>query len=149
MTEDTAASRANCCQPRRRYRALNRFTVVVDSSVPFEATPSLPFVRVQLHTSPDRAASADGHRSLRDLWAMSRALTKQSADCLLFPSVYTYVPSPRAAHRRLHPRCDCRTLPELRVRNQARATLLDTENPRRAASGRQIVTVSQHAATAS
>jgi glycosyltransferase involved in cell wall biosynthesis len=70
----------------------HRFTLVVDSTVPDEAVPAFPCARVQLDTPPDRAASASGSRSLRDLWAMSRALSAQAADCVLFPSVYTYVP---------------------------------------------------------
>ncbi len=38
------------------------------------------------------AASADSRRSLADLWAMSRALSSARVDCLLFPTVYSYVP---------------------------------------------------------
>ena len=70
----------------------HRFTIVIDSSVPPDATPPIPAVRVRLRTPPDRAASAAGHRSIRDLYAMSRALAAQPADCVWFPSVYTYVP---------------------------------------------------------
>ena len=70
----------------------HRFTIVIDSSVPADATPPLPSVQVRLHTPPARAASAAGHRSVRDLYAMSRALAAQPADCVWFPSVYTYVP---------------------------------------------------------
>jgi glycosyltransferase involved in cell wall biosynthesis len=38
------------------------------------------------------AASAEGRRSIADLWAMSRALARVPADCLFFPTVYSFVP---------------------------------------------------------
>lgn len=43
------------------------------------------------------AASADGHRSLRDLWAMTRAVREWAPqfDLFYFPTVYTYFPVPR------------------------------------------------------
>ena len=70
----------------------HHFTVVVDPSVPDEAVGGLPTARVQIGTPPGKAASAGGRRSVADLWAMSRALARQPGDCVLFPSVYTYVP---------------------------------------------------------
>jgi glycosyltransferase involved in cell wall biosynthesis len=42
--------------------------------------------------APTEAASAYGHRSLRDLLAMSRAVAGQKLDVFFFPSVYTYYP---------------------------------------------------------
>ncbi len=38
------------------------------------------------------AAAADSGRSLADLWAMSRAISRARLDLLLFPTVYSYVP---------------------------------------------------------
>ncbi|MCU0487454.1 MAG: glycosyltransferase family 4 protein [Anaerolineales bacterium] len=38
------------------------------------------------------AASAEGRRSLRDLSRMSKALSSRGLDCLVFPTVYSYVP---------------------------------------------------------
>ncbi len=39
------------------------------------------------------AAAANGHRSVRDMWRMSRALSTADVDVLLFPTVYSYVPA--------------------------------------------------------
>jgi glycosyltransferase involved in cell wall biosynthesis len=38
------------------------------------------------------ATSANGHRSVSDMWKMSRALSAPEFDLLLFPTVYSYVP---------------------------------------------------------
>jgi glycosyltransferase involved in cell wall biosynthesis len=38
------------------------------------------------------AASAKGRRSLGDMWRMSRAMSAQPFDILLFPTVYSYIP---------------------------------------------------------
>lgn len=38
------------------------------------------------------AASAEGRRSVHDMLRMSRALSRTSCDCLLFPTAYSYVP---------------------------------------------------------
>ena len=39
-----------------------------------------------------QAASADGRRSLSDLWAMRRAVAARDLDVMYFPAVYTYFP---------------------------------------------------------
>lgn len=39
-----------------------------------------------------RAASADGRRSLSDLWAMTREVYKHKVDVFFFPTVYSYFP---------------------------------------------------------
>jgi glycosyltransferase involved in cell wall biosynthesis len=39
-----------------------------------------------------KAASADGSRSLKDLWAMSREVLKHRVDVFFFPAVYSYFP---------------------------------------------------------
>jgi glycosyltransferase involved in cell wall biosynthesis len=42
--------------------------------------------------SPMKAASADGRRSLKDLWAMSRQVWRHQVDVFFFPAVYSYFP---------------------------------------------------------
>ncbi len=42
--------------------------------------------------SPIEAASASGRRSLKDIWAMSRAVMKHEIDLFFFPAVYSYFP---------------------------------------------------------
>ena len=49
-------------------------------------------VLVQTSVPAAEAARADGSRSLGDMWAMSRALSRSAVDCLFFPTVYSYVP---------------------------------------------------------
>lgn len=39
-----------------------------------------------------RAASADGRRSLRDVWVMRRAVQRETLDLMFFPAVYSYFP---------------------------------------------------------
>lgn len=42
--------------------------------------------------SPVKAAAADGRRSLGDLWAMSREVSRHKVDVFFFPAVYSYFP---------------------------------------------------------
>ncbi len=42
--------------------------------------------------SPTEAASAEGRRSLRDLWALSRQVMKHRLDLFFFPAVYSFFP---------------------------------------------------------
>lgn len=42
--------------------------------------------------SPMEAASAEGRRSLKDLWALSRQVLKHDLDLFFFPAVYSYFP---------------------------------------------------------
>ncbi len=42
--------------------------------------------------SPTEAASAEGRRSLRDVWALSRQVMKHRLDLFFFPAVYSYFP---------------------------------------------------------
>ena len=42
--------------------------------------------------APTDGASARGHRSVRDLLAMSRAVSRHDLDAFFFPSLYTYFP---------------------------------------------------------
>jgi glycosyltransferase involved in cell wall biosynthesis len=69
------------------------FTLVADTSLPASVEiPGVSIVRVPLGVAAGVAASADGHRSIGDMWAMSRALARVPADCLFFPTVYSFVP---------------------------------------------------------
>lgn len=98
---------ATCWHNRRGYgrharallRALiridtgNRYTLFLDSTEAAEPTPDGCEVSLVRPSVPAvQAASANGRRSLTDLWRMSRALSAPAFDVLLFPTVYTYVP---------------------------------------------------------
>jgi glycosyltransferase involved in cell wall biosynthesis len=98
---------ATCWQNSRGYgrhaRGLLSALVRMDQSNLYvffldaqESLPNLPAeaeVRVVRNALPAAlAASADGHRSVLDLWKMSRAMSAQEFDLLLFPTVYSYVP---------------------------------------------------------
>ncbi len=98
---------ATCWHNRRGYgrhaRALlravigldagNRYTLFLDSMEAAEPTPDQCEVRLLRPSVPTvQAASANGRRSLADMWRMSRALSASEFDVLLFPTVYSYVP---------------------------------------------------------
>lgn len=98
---------ATCWHNRRGYgrharallRALvdldskNRYTLFTDSPDATEPWPEQAEVRILLASVPAvQAASADGRRSLPDMWRMSRALSAPGFDFVLFPTIYTYVP---------------------------------------------------------
>jgi glycosyltransferase involved in cell wall biosynthesis len=98
---------ATCWQNQRGYgrhaRALlsalvradraNRYTFVLDSKENVEALPREAEAHwVRTSTPTVRAASANGHRSVRDLWRVSRALSSADFDLVLFPTIYSYVP---------------------------------------------------------
>ncbi|MEZ5428803.1 MAG: glycosyltransferase family 1 protein [Pyrinomonadaceae bacterium] len=46
----------------------------------------------QTEASPIKAAAADGRRSLKDIWAMSRQVLRHKVDVFFFPAVYSYFP---------------------------------------------------------
>jgi glycosyltransferase involved in cell wall biosynthesis len=98
---------ATCWQNNRGYgrhaRALlstlvrldsqNRYAFFLDSTqidgnLPCEAEARL----VQTSAPTVLAASSTNHRSLRDMWRMSRAMSGSEFDLLLFPTIYSYVP---------------------------------------------------------
>lgn len=97
---------ATCWAHRRGYgrhvRALlstaveldhgNRYVFFVDSDAAQGLPPGADVVRVRASAPAVQAARSDGRRRLGDLWAMSRALSRPDLDCLLFPTVYSYVP---------------------------------------------------------
>lgn len=56
--------------------------------------PNVEQVEVRQSVSPTEAASADGHRSLTDMWALTRAVGRIRPKVFFSPSVYTYFPLP-------------------------------------------------------
>jgi glycosyltransferase involved in cell wall biosynthesis len=98
---------ATCWHNRRGYgrharallRALvkldagNRYVLLLDSTEPAEPTPEECEVRILESSVPTvQAASADGHRSVSDMWRMSKALSSAEFGLVLFPTIYSYVP---------------------------------------------------------
>ncbi len=98
---------ATCWQNNRGYgrhaRALlsalvrldvkNHYTFFMDSTEGMETVPREVQVQVVRTSAPTTiAASSTGHRSARDMFRMSLALSSQGFDLLLFPTVYTFVP---------------------------------------------------------
>jgi len=77
----------------------NRYSFFLDAATAAQCD-DLPAAAQQVvartRQSAVEAASATGSRSLRDLWAMRRAVAQQAAglDLFYFPSVYTYFPVP-------------------------------------------------------
>jgi glycosyltransferase involved in cell wall biosynthesis len=70
-----------------------RYTLYVDSEATARALPPGADARLVPSARPTvDAASADGHRSVRDAWRMSRALADPALDVLFFPTVYSFVP---------------------------------------------------------
>ncbi len=104
---------ATCWPVRRGYgrftRALltaalaidrkNEYVFFVDSDSQEFPLPeaSAEIRRVASSVPASRAAAADGRRALRDVWALSRAISQESFDLFFFPSVYSYVPMINAA----------------------------------------------------
>src|SRR6516164_7287326 len=94
---------ATCWHNRRGYgrharallRALirldssSRYTLFLDSTEAAEPTPRECEVRVVRSSVPAvQAASADGGRSIADMWRMSRALSSSEFNVVLFPTIY-------------------------------------------------------------
>jgi len=83
-----------------RIDTQNRYCFFVDSQEMLKSIPDgVESVLVPVGTSTALAASADGNRSLQDIWRMSRALSRSDFDLVLFPSVYSYVPVLSRAHQ--------------------------------------------------
>jgi glycosyltransferase involved in cell wall biosynthesis len=98
---------ATCWQNNRGYgrhaRALlsalarldtkNHYTFFLDQNEGLEKLPQGVETRLVRASAPATvAASANGHRSLGDIWRMSRALSDPEFDLLLFPTIYSYAP---------------------------------------------------------
>ena len=71
----------------------NRYAFFLDSEAYLPTLPPEPEIRLVRNSMPvTLAASSNGHRSLSDLWRMSRAMSDREFDLLLFPTIYSYVP---------------------------------------------------------
>ncbi len=76
-----------------RQDAHSRYTLFLDSTEAAEPTPEDCDVRVLRPSVPTvQAASANGRRSIADMWRMSRALSSDEFGAVLFPTIYSYVP---------------------------------------------------------
>jgi glycosyltransferase involved in cell wall biosynthesis len=72
----------------------NRYTLFLDSAEPAEPAPDGCEIRLVAASVPAaQAASSSGRRSLADMWNMSRALSSSEFDLLLFPTIYSFVPT--------------------------------------------------------
>ena len=56
------------------------------------AAPNVRHIVVPQGVAPTDAASADGYRSVGDMWRLARATARLNADVFFSPSVYTYYP---------------------------------------------------------
>ena len=73
--------------------AANQYTFVLDDPSAVQALPAGVDVEVVSSENPTAlAASADGSRSLSQMWNMSRALSSGAFDLVFFPTIYSYVP---------------------------------------------------------
>lgn len=98
-----------CCWSNRRgfgrfTRELLKALIATDSSNEYwlfldqqssqvtDLPPKANLVIVPTTVSPVEAASASGHRSFRDLWAMTRAVSKHKLDLFFFPAIYSFFP---------------------------------------------------------
>lgn len=72
----------------------NEYLFFIDGDTAETETIPPPVKKIAANTkvSQLQAASADSSRSLKDLWAMSRAVLKQRVDVFFFPAVYSYFP---------------------------------------------------------
>ncbi|MEO6589706.1 MAG: glycosyltransferase family 1 protein [Pyrinomonadaceae bacterium] len=71
----------------------NEYLFFVDADHSGDAIPSkVTKVVAQTGISTIKAASADGRRSVKDLWAMSRQVMRHKVDIFFFPAVYSYFP---------------------------------------------------------
>ncbi len=98
---------ATCWTNRRGYgrfsRALLKAVLELDSANHYvffadDISPQFPFpdtaevVQVRTSVPTVKAAAADGYRSLRDMWSLSRAMSRAQLDSMFFPSIYSFVP---------------------------------------------------------
>lgn len=71
----------------------NEYVLFADGAFEFPSSSLVAeVVRVPAGVPAAMAARAGGRRSLADLWAMSRVLSRAEVDLLVFPTVYSYVP---------------------------------------------------------
>ncbi|VAW92789.1 hypothetical protein MNBD_GAMMA23-358 [hydrothermal vent metagenome] len=56
--------------------------------------PNIHIVQVELSQHVTEAAVAEGSRSVKDIWAFTRSVSKYPLDVLFFPAVYSWFPAP-------------------------------------------------------
>jgi glycosyltransferase involved in cell wall biosynthesis len=72
----------------------NRYTFFMDSRELIEQVPDGVEVRMIASASATTAAAAaNGNRSLGDMWMTGRAMSQAELDVLLFPTIYSFVPT--------------------------------------------------------
>lgn len=72
----------------------NRYTFFMDSEELLDLVPAdAGIVSLASSAATATAASASGSRSLRDMWLTSRAMSARGFDVLLFPTIYSFVPT--------------------------------------------------------
>ncbi|MEO8367671.1 MAG: glycosyltransferase family 1 protein [Candidatus Solibacter sp.] len=78
----------------------NSYTFFMDSKELLEQVPSGAEVRMLASSAATAtAAAANGSRSLGDMWMTGRAMSKADLDVLLFPTIYSFVPTLTRAKR--------------------------------------------------
>jgi glycosyltransferase involved in cell wall biosynthesis len=78
----------------------NRYTFFMDSKELLELVPPrAEVVLLDASAGTASAASASGSRSLGDMWMTSRAMSTGRFDVLLFPTIYSFVPTFTRAKR--------------------------------------------------
>jgi glycosyltransferase involved in cell wall biosynthesis len=72
----------------------NEYLFFIDSdTVNHETIPKqVEKIVAKTKVSPIKAASANGRRSLKDLWTMSQQVFRHNVDVFFFPAVYSYFP---------------------------------------------------------
>jgi glycosyltransferase involved in cell wall biosynthesis len=76
-----------------RLDVKNSYTLIIDSPSEIADLPAQAEVhRVDCSRPAVVAASSESHRSVPDMWRVSRAMSDKQFDILLFPTVYSYVP---------------------------------------------------------
>jgi glycosyltransferase involved in cell wall biosynthesis len=76
-----------------RLDTKSRYTLFVDSPLAMDDLPAEAEVcRVNCSAPTVVAASSSSHRSVKDMWRVSRAMSDSRFDLLLFPTIYSYVP---------------------------------------------------------
>jgi glycosyltransferase involved in cell wall biosynthesis len=82
-----------CIRALLRQPSEHTFTLVLDSGAASASDlPNTPRIVVPTRSAVADAATANGRRSLADIWRMSAALSSRRFDAVLFPTSYSFVP---------------------------------------------------------
>ncbi len=105
---------ATCWHNRRGYgrhaRALlcalvkhfpeHEYIFFLDCETGADSLPAGIQLRILASSTPTAvAAGANGRRSFRDMWRVSRAISAEPLDVLLFPTIYSFVPTATRARK--------------------------------------------------